>query len=221
VSSIEQVTQQPVAVSRDRSRAIFGQTMGLVALTCLVAGIGAYLGRNISHGWGIVAFIGAIACIIGLNAAVQRSEQLAIGLLFGLGASLGIGAAPALAYYASVQPQALWQAAGATALFIAGFGAFGYATRRDLSIVGRFSFFALLGLIVFGLVMIFVSIPGGHVIYAVLGLVIFAGYTMYDFQRLRKAGQIESAPLIAASIFLDIFNVFMLLLSLFGGGGRN
>jgi FtsH-binding integral membrane protein len=220
VSSIEQVTQQPVAVSRDRSRAIFGQTMGLVALTCLVAGIGAYLGRNISHGWGIVAFIGAIACIIGLNAAVQRSEQLAIGLLFGLGASLGIGAAPALAYYASVQPQALWQAAGATALFIAGFGAFGYATRRDLSIVGRFSFFALLGLIVFGLLMIFVSIPGGNVIYAVIGLVIFAGFTMYDFQRLRKARQIESAPLIAASIFLDVFNVFMLLLSLFGGGGR-
>jgi len=218
MSSLEQVTQQPVAVSRDRSRAIFGQTMGLVALTCLVAGIGAYLGRNISHGWGIVAFIGAIACIIGLNAAVQRSEQLAIGLLFGLGAFLGIGAAPALAYYASVQPQALWQAAGATALFIAGFGAFGYATRRDLSVVGRISFFALLGLIVFGLVMVFVSIPGGNVIYAVIGLVIFAGYTMYDFQRLRKAGQIESAPLIAASIFLDIFNVFMLLLSLFGGG---
>jgi uncharacterized protein len=221
MSSLEQVTQQPVAISRDRSRAIFGQTMGLVALTCLVAGIGAYLGRNISHGWGIVAFIGAIACIIGLNAAVQRSEQLAIGLLFGLGACLGIGAAPALAYYASVEPQALWQAAATTGLFIAGFGAFGYATRRDLSIVGRISFFALLGLIVFGLVMIFVSIPGGNVIYAVIGLVIFAGYTMYDFQRLRKAGQIEAAPLLAASIFLDIFNVFMLLLSLFGGGGRN
>jgi uncharacterized protein len=221
MSSLEQVTQQPVAISRDRSRAIFGQTMGLVALTCLVAGIGAYLGRNISHGWGIVAFIGAIACIIGLNAAVQRSEQLAIGLLFGLGAFLGIGAAPALAYYASVEPQALWQAAATTGLFIAGFGAFGYATRRDLSIVGRISFFALLGLIVFGLVMIFVSIPGGNVIYAVIGLVIFAGYTMYDFQRLRKAGQIEAAPLLAASIFLDIFNVFMLLLSLFGGGGRN
>ena len=32
----------------------------------------------------------------------------------------------------------------------------------------------------------FVSIPGGDVIYAVLGLVIFAGYTMYDFQRLRR-----------------------------------
>ena len=107
------------------------------------------------------------------------------------------------------------------ALFIGGFGAYGYATRRDLSKIARVAFFALLGLIVFGIVLMFVSIPGGDVIYAVLGLVIFAGYTMYDFQRLRRADQIEAAPLLAASIFLDVFNVFMLLLSLFGGGGRN
>ena len=100
MSSVEQVTQQSVAVDRDRARAVFGQTMGLVALTCVVAAIGAYLGRDISRGWGIVAFIGAIGCIIGLNVAVQRSEQLAIGLLFGLGAFLGIAAAPILAYYA-------------------------------------------------------------------------------------------------------------------------
>ena len=106
MSSLEQVTQPSVAVSRDRSRAIFGQTMGLVALTCAVAALGAYLGRDVSRGWGIVAFIGAIACIIGLNVAIQRSEQLAIGLLFGLGAFLGLAAAPMLAYYASVNPQA-------------------------------------------------------------------------------------------------------------------
>ncbi len=218
MSSLEHVSQSSVAVSRDRSRAIFGQTMGLVALTCLVAALGAYLGRDISRGWGIVAFIGAIGCIIGLNVAIRRSEQLAIGLLFGLGAFLGIAVAPTLAYYADVQPQALWQAAGLTGLFIGGFGAYGYATRRDLSKIARAAFFALLGLIGFGVVLMFVSIPGGDVIYAVLGLVIFAGYTMYDFQRLRRAESIQAAPLLAASIFLDVFNVFMLLLSLLGGG---
>src|SRR6478609_7275714 len=211
MSSLEQVSQPSVAVTRDRSRAIFGQTMGLVALTCAVAALGAYLGRDVSRGWGIVAFIGAIACIIGLNAAIQRSEQLAIGLLFGLGAFMGLAAAPMLAYYASVNPQALWQAGGTTALFIGGFGAYGYATRHDLSKIARLAFFALLGLIVFGIVLMFVSIPGGNVIYA--------GYTMYDFQRLRRADSIQAAPLLAASIFLDVFNVFLLLLSLFGGGG--
>ncbi len=92
---------------------------------------------------------------------VHRAPQLAIGLLFGVGAFLGVAAAPALGYYASVDPQALWQAAGTTALFIAGFGAYGYATRRDLSMIGRIAFFALLGLIVFGIVLMFVSSPPG------------------------------------------------------------
>ena len=221
MSLYEQSTSQSVAVERDRSRAIFGQTMGLVALTAGVAALGAYVGRDLSRGWGIVAIIGAFACIFALNVAIRRSEQLAIGLLFGMGALLGISAAPIITYYASVNPAALWQAGGATALFISGFGAYGYATRRDLAPMARFLFFALLALIVFGLVMLFVSIPGGNVIYAVLGLVIFAGYTMYDFQRLRRADSLRAAPLLAASIFLDVFNVFLLLLSLFGGGGRN
>ena len=49
---------------------------------------------------------------------------------------------------------------------------------------------------------------------------IFAGFTMFDFQRLRKTTDIKAAPLLAASIFLDILNVFLLLLSIFGGGRR-
>jgi FtsH-binding integral membrane protein len=101
--------------------------------------------------------------------------------------------------------------------FIAGFGAAGYATRRDLSALARVLFWALIGLIVFGIVTIFVQIPGGAVIYAVLGLVIFAGLTAFDFQRLRRSQDIRTAPLLAASIFLDILNVFLLLLPLFGG----
>ena len=76
-------------------------------------------------------------------------------------------------------------------------------------------FWALLALIVFGIVAIFVQIPNGALIYAILGLVIFAGFTMYDFQRLRRTQDIRAAPLLAASIFLDVLNVFLLLLSLF------
>jgi uncharacterized protein len=69
--------------------------------------------------------------------AVARSERLAITLLFGFGVLMGFATAPTLSYYASTNPQVLWQAGGATALFIAGFGAVGYATRRDLSSLAR------------------------------------------------------------------------------------
>jgi FtsH-binding integral membrane protein len=52
------------------------------------------------------------------------------------------------------------------------------------------------------------------VIYAVAGLGIFGAFTIYDFNRLRQGT--DAAVVIAASIFLDIFNVFLLLLDLFG-----
>jgi modulator of FtsH protease len=212
--SYAETVPQPV-LARDESRTLFGQTMGLVAVTAGLFALGAYLGRDLSYGWGFAAFIASFALLIGINVAVSRSEQLAIGLLFGFGVLVGVGTAPTIAYYASTNPQSVWQAGGATALFIAGFGAAGYATRRDLSGVARVCFWALLALIVFGIVAIFVNIPNEALIYSIAGLVIFAGFTMYDFQRLRRTQDIRAAPVLAASIFLDVLNVFLLLLTLF------
>ncbi len=206
------------AIARDDTRTVFGQVMGLVALAVGCAALGAYIGRNLSGGTGILFFIGAFACIFGLNFATRAGhEQLAIGLLFGMGLLIGLAVAPVLASYAKANPSAVWQAAGATGAFVAGLGAFGYATRRDLSSWARTLFWALLALIAFGVVTIFVSVPHGNLIYCVLGLVIFGGFTIFDFNRLRSANMASSVP-IAAGIFLDIFNVFLLLLRLFGGG---
>jgi uncharacterized protein len=204
------------APTRDETRQLFGQTMGLVALTSGTFALGAYLGRDLPYRYGWLFFIASFACLFGMQFAIRKSEQLAIFMLFGFGLLVGLAVAPTIAYYASTNPQAVWQAGGATALFIAGFGTAGYATRRDLSGLARICFWALLALIVFGIITIFVNIPNGQLIYAILGLVIFAGFTMVDFQRLRKTKDIRAAPLLAASIFLDILNVFLMLLSIFG-----
>ena len=206
--------------SRDDAHALFGQTMGLVAVTAGLFALGAYLGRTMSPGWALVWWIASFACLFGINFAVRQSEESGVGLLFVFGLLVGLASAPTIAYYADTSPQAVWQAGAATALFIAGFGAAGYATRRDLSIYARLLFWALIALIVYGIVLIFVNIPNGSVIYAILGLVIFAGYTMFDFQRLRTTTDTDSAPLLAASIFLDVLNVFQFFLSLFGSRRR-
>jgi FtsH-binding integral membrane protein len=209
------VAPQP-QLTREESGTLLGQTMGLVAVTAGLFALGAYLGRDLSYGWGWVFFIASFGCLIGLNVAAQRSERAAITLLFAFGVLIGVATAPTIAYYASTDPQIVWQAGGATALFIAGFGAVGYATRRDLAPLARVFLWALIALIVFGIVLIFVQIPNGQLIYAILGLVIFAGLTAFDFQRVRRTQDIRSAPLIAASIFLDVLNVFLLFLSIFG-----
>ena len=207
--------------ARDRTHTLFAQTMGYVAVTAALFALGAYLGRHLTYGAGFAAFIAAFAALIGMRFAARKSRELTVGLLGAFGVLIGLAVAPTLEYYASMDPSALWQAGGATALFIAGFGAAGYATERDLSVIARACFWALLALIVSGIVLIFVRIPHGELIYSVIGLVIFAGFTMFDFQRLRRSSDIASAPFLAASIFLDVLNVFLFFLTIFSGSQRD
>jgi FtsH-binding integral membrane protein len=206
-------------LTRDQSRGVFGQVMGLVALTFGCAALGAYIGRNLAGGSGFLFFLLGIGCMFGLNIANQRGrEQLAIALLFGMGLFLGLFVAPIVDSYASTDPGVVYQAAGSTAGFTAALGAYGFATRRDLAAYFRVFWWALIAVIVFGFITLFVVIPGSNIIYCVLALAVFAFFTAFDFQRLRRANMTMSVP-IAASIFLDVFNVFLLFLTLFGGGG--
>jgi uncharacterized protein len=200
------------------ARTVFAQVMFLVAVSVAFTAVGAWIGRDLSGGWAIAFFIAAFIAILSLN-WVRGTSGLAMGVLFGAGLLLGLGLGPGLAAYANAEggPAILAQAAGATALFIGGFGAYGYATRRDLSSWARYLFWALLGLIAFGLITLFVAIPNGNIVYALLGLVIFAGFTMFDFNRLRRARP-EDSVWIAASIYLDIVNVFLFMLQILGGG---
>ena len=212
--------QQMGTEARGQAHALFSQTMGYVAITAGLFALGAWAGHNLSGGVGIIAFILAFGCLFGMRFAARRSTEVTVALLAAFGLLIGLAVAPTVAYYGSMDPRALWEAGGATALFIAGFGAAGYATRRDLTAVARVSFWALLALIVFGIVLIFVHIPGGDLAYSILGLVIFAGFTMFDFQRLRTNSDIAVAPLLAASIFLDVLNVFLFFLTIFTGSER-
>lgn len=206
--------------TRERSLAIFAQTMGLVAITCGFAAVGAYIGRDLAGLWFLLPWIVAIGCLIGLNVANNKGmQQLALVLLFAVGLLLGISIGYTVKYYAVSDPTVVYQAVGATALFVGALGAGGYAIRKDLSFLYRFAFFALLGLIVFGIVTLFVSMPGGSMIYAFLGLAVFGLFVVLDFNRLRRAGQQEVIPL-AAGIFLTVFNVFLFFLQIFGGGSR-
>jgi FtsH-binding integral membrane protein len=208
---------RPTPVTGDRARTVFAQVMGLVAFTLGFLALGAYVGRDLSGGLGIAFFVAGFACLIGLNIASGRDQpQLSTTLLFGFGLLLGLALGPLINAYAKADPSAVWQAAGATGGFVAALGTAGYAIRRDLSSWSRTLSWALLALLVFGIAAIFVSIPHANVIWSVAGLAIFGGFTIFDFNRLRRTG-IEDAVPLAASIFLDILNVFLFLLQLFGG----
>src|ERR1700722_115828 len=155
------------ASARDRTATLFGQTMGLVAMTAAFFAAGAYAGRHLSEGAVIVAWIAAFVALLIMNFVARGSSPAAVLLLVIFGVLMGVASAPTLYWYASTNPQILWQAGGATALFIGVFGAFGYLTKRDLSMIRRISFIALIALLLAGIVLIFVHIPHASLIYAI------------------------------------------------------
>jgi FtsH-binding integral membrane protein len=209
---------QPGTASPDRTRSLFGQAMGLVAITAGCFTLAAYLNRGGSSAGAQAGYIFAYACLVAMKFTVRRTTAGATVLLLVFGALLGLATSPVLAYFTRTGAQTLWQAGGATALFIAGFGAIGYATRRDLSALWRVSLVALLLLIVSGIVLIFMHVSPGALIYSALGLLIFAGLIMADFQRLRRSRNLDSGPLITVSIFLDALNVFLVVMRFIAGG---
>lgn len=203
----------------DRARAVFGQAMGLVAVTVGFCALGAYVGRDLTGGFAIAFLVAGFGTLIALNVVSRAgTERITTTLLFTVGLLLGLALGPGLRQYATADPAVLWQAAGLTAGFVAILGLAGYASRSDLSSWARTLFWATLALITFLVVATFVSIPHAHVIYAVAGIAIFGGYTMFDFNRLRRAGVDDAVP-IAASIFLDVLNVFLFFVQLLAPEG--
>jgi modulator of FtsH protease len=205
------------SVPQARAPTLFGRVMGLVAVTVGFATLGVYLAREMGGRDWFIAWLLALGCLVGLQVANRRgSRGLALTLLFAFGLLLGASVSQTINYYSTTDPTAVRQAFGATALFVAGLGAAGFAIQRDLSYLYRLAFWLLLGLIVAGIVLIFTRMQGAYTAYAIIGLAIFGLYTVLDFNRLRRTGVDEEIPL-AASIFLDVFNIFLFFLSLFGG----
>src|SRR5947208_10413390 len=169
--------------------ALFGRVMGHVALTVGFATLGVFIARSWGGAAWFIAWLLALGCLVGLNVANSRGNTgLAMTLLFAFGLLIGVSVSATVNYYAQTDPTAVRQAFGATALFVGGLGAGGYAIRRDLSYLYRTLFWLLLGLIAAGIVLIFVNVPGAYTAYAVIGLAIFGLVTVVDFNSLPRGG---------------------------------
>lgn len=101
----------------------------------------------------------------------------------------------------------------------------GYTTKRDISGWGSFLFMGLVGIILASIVNIFLQSSALQFAVSAIGVLVFAGLTAYDTQRIKDtyftvAGNAElaakSAVMGALSLYLDFINMFMMLLNLFG-----
>ena len=112
----------------------------------------------------------------------------------------------------------------ATAAAFAGLSLVGYTTKKDLSAMGSFLIMGVVGLIVASLLNLFLRSDGLSFVISSLGVLIFAGLTAYDTQRLKEeyaylrgTEYVGKAVIMGAlSLYLDFVNMFMYLLRLFG-----
>lgn len=101
---------------------------------------------------------------------------------------------------------------------------YGYTTKRDLSAMGSFMFMGLIGIIIASLVNLFLQSSALQFAVSVIGVLVFAGLTAWDTQRIKEmyfegdgavvAG--KKAIMGALSLYLDFINMFMFLLQFFG-----
>jgi len=196
-------------------------TTGLVAL--VVANSPAMLALFLGTPLFYVLIFGQLGLVMALSWAAPRvSTVAAVAMFFAYAALTGVTFSTIfLVYSLGSIAQVFLITAGA----FAGLSAVGFFTKSDLSAIGRFAIFALIGLIIASIVNIFLHSTGLDWLISIGGVLIFAGLTAYDTQRLKMMfaeGVGGNLAIVGALIlYLDFINMFLFLLRLFGRGRRD
>ena len=165
-----------------------------------------------------------LAIVFGLVFAINRmSATVAVGAFFLYSALNGVTLSIIfIAYTAGSIAGTFFITAG----MFASMAALGWITKRDLSKLGSILLMALIGLILASIVNLFVASSGLYWVVTFGGVVIFAGLTAYDIQKIKKLQEAgadayseqgrKTAVLGALSLYLDFINLFLFLLRIFG-----
>ncbi|HEY6881795.1 MAG TPA: Bax inhibitor-1/YccA family protein [Polyangiales bacterium] len=166
-----------------------------------------------------VLMFAQLGLVFTFSALAQRvSTMVAASMFFAYAALTGVTFSTLfLVYTSSSIAQTFFVTAGA----FAGLSIFGATTRRDLSAVGRFALFALIGLILASVVNIWLASSTLMWITTYVGILLFAALTAYDTQKLKAIyaahGASGNLALIGAlTLYLDFINMFIFLMNIMG-----
>lgn len=166
-------------------------------------------------GW--AAMLAPMVLVLGLGFVARNASAPVVATMYLLvAACFGVTLAPVgLAY----TPQSILVTLAGTVGAFAGFAAWGYMTKSNLSSVGRFAFMGLIGLIVMGIIQIFWPSPMLNFLLGCGGVIVFTLLTAWDVQKIRQMasqGDQRLAVWGALSLYLDFINLFISLLRLIG-----
>lgn len=191
-------------------------------LLCMCMGMGsagAYCGRNlrVTLGMFFLLFILLLGGLFAIFAAAHASPVAGAAVLAGWTFLLGLFMGPAVqAYSEELGWQSVFLAFVGTTGVMAACGGIGMFSGINFSGLGPILGVGLWGLIIFGVIAIFVRMSREvNIGYSLMGMIIFAGYFLYDFFRLSKSENTwEAAIQLTTAIYLDWVNFFFDLLRL-------
>ncbi len=207
-------------------RGVYGWMCGGLAVTALTAWLvsssplltAAIFGNRMVF-W--VLAIAQLGIVFTLSARVDRMASGTATLLFLLYSALtGVTLSAILLVYTG-------QSVFTTFVVVAGtFGAlaaYGTVTRRQLSGLGQFLFMGLIGPVIASVVGLFWHSDALQFVISFIGVIVFAGLTVYDAQRLKElafatsAGPASGTTIVGAlALYLDFINLFLFLLRFLG-----
>ena len=192
---------------------------GVVALLFARSGMAeAVFGSGLR--W-IVA-LAPLGFVMAMSFGLHKMQTSTLKLLF-WGFSVAMGLSLASIFFIYTGPSIALTFFSTSAAF-AGLSLYGYSTKRNLSAMGAFMTMGLIGIIMAMVLNMFLKSGGLSLAISILGVLIFAGLTAWDTQRLRSqyeavrgTDMIQKVVIMGAlSLYLDFVNMFQFLLSLMG-----
>lgn len=168
----------------------------------------------------IILIIAQFALVIFISARAQKMSATSAGVAFlGYAALLGITLSTIFLVYTDTSIMRVFMIAASMFLVMS---IAGFVTKFDLSKVGAILFMGLIGIIIATLVNIFLHSNTVQLVISYLGVVIFLGLTAFDVQKLKQIHNADADTggttiLGALMLYLDLLNLFLFLLRIFGG----
>jgi uncharacterized protein len=175
-----------------------------------------------ASGFRWVVIFAPLALVLFLSFRVQSMSVATAQLIFWIYAGLvGVSFASLGLVYAH---ESIARVFFITAASFGGLSLWGYTTKRSLTGMGSFLFMGLIGLILASLVNLFLQSSAMQFVISAVGVLVFAGLTAYDTQRIKEmyfeaddsATAGRKAIMGALTLYLDFINMFLMLLQLFG-----
>lgn len=207
-------------------RAIYNTMAGGLALTGVVAWLSFSQGlyqRLAGTPLIWVALLAPLGIVLFLSMRIQKMSLAAAQLTYWVYAALmGVSLAGIFLVYAH---DSIARVFFVTAGTFAAMSVYGYSTKTDLTRWGSFLIMGLFGIIIAGLVNLFLHSSALQFAVSVAGVIVFVGLTAYDTQKIKQlyvladTGDTAGKKVVmgALTLYLDFINLFLTLLRLFGG----